>query len=117
MQQFVPLCVVKDTEIMSASTLNTRWKEGATGQSLPVFSSSQDLFTRIGVKPQERRCPSCDSIVYTRRHSRCGVCEQLLPESVIFSGADADRVSALLKSERQRHKAWLMRIESSGSKV
>ncbi len=42
---------------------------------------------------------------------RCGVCEQVLPERLQFSSAEAEKVDVLLRTERQRHKAWVMRIE------
>ena len=34
-----------------------------------------------------------------------------LPESFLFSGAEAERVDALLQAERRRHKAWLIKNE------
>ena len=77
----------------------------------PVAFDSQFFSSRIGVNLHELRCPSCNSVVYTRRHRRCGVCEAELPESVLFSPAEAERVDALLHTERQRHKAWLVRYE------
>ena len=71
----------------------------------------QSLLHRIGVEPRHDRCPLCDSIIYSRRHSRCGVCENPLPESLLFSGAEAERVTRQLQAERQRHRAWMTRNE------
>jgi len=50
---------------------------------------------------------SCDSVVYTRRHSRCGVCEQELLENLLFNRVEAEKVDVLLRAEQQRHKSWL----------
>ena len=71
----------------------------------------QLLLQRLGVAPRHERCPFCDSIIYSRRHSQCGVCEQELPASVRFSGVEAAKVDRLLETERRRHRAWLLRIE------
>ena len=96
---------------MSPATLNTR-AEHRPGQTLPVRLSGDFLSSRIGVRLREQRCPFCNSIVYTRRHSRCGVCEELLPERVLFSRAEAEKVKVLLRTERQRHRDWLTRIQA-----
>jgi len=77
----------------------------------PISFDGDFLSSRLGVRLRQQRCPSCNSIVYTRRHPRCGVCEMELPESFLFSGAEAERVDALLQAERRRHKAWLIKNE------
>src|SRR2546422_9919965 len=99
--------------IMSAATLTSGLRDTGRNESFPVFHGDQFLLRRIGVEPRHERCPSCDSIIYSRRHSRCGVCEQVLPASFLFSCAEAQRVDRLLKTERQRHRAWLMRTQAS----
>lgn len=96
---------------MSAATLNIRWSEQNGSGILPVSFGCEIRSNRIGVLPREQRCPYCNSIVYSRRHNRCGVCEQVLPECVLFSSEEADKVNLLLRTERQHHKAWLLRIE------
>jgi len=98
-------------EIMSASKLTLRLSRIGRSKSLPVFLGDQFLLRRIGVGPRSERCPSCNSIIYSRRHDRCGVCERILPESFLFNSTEVEKVDALLEIERQRHKAWLMRIE------
>jgi hypothetical protein len=96
---------------MRAAILNIRWSDDeGTGQP-SVASGSDFLSSRIGVPLREQHCPSCNSIIYSRRQSRCGVCEQVLPERLLFSSAEAKKVDVLLTTERQRHKAWVMRIE------
>ena len=96
---------------MSASTL--RWNDGAGDQVLLVVPGNQDLFCRFGVKSQERHCPSCDSIVYTRRHRLCGACGEVLPEDRLFTVGEAQNVEMLLQTERQRHRAWLKKTETN----
>ena len=92
---------------MSASTSNARRDDYARTQTLLVSSGNQDLFPRIGVVPKERHCPSCDSVVYSRRHRLCGVCAQVLPDDCLFTQTEAQNVETLLRTERQRHRAWL----------
>ena len=112
MQQLVAPCVVIGIEIMSATTLNTRWDDGRRDRTLSVFPGNPYLFSRIGVLPQERHCPSCDSIVYSRRHRLCGACGQVLPEDCRFTVSEVQVVESIVTIERQRHCAWLKRTEA-----
>ena len=65
----------------------------------------QLLLQRLGVERSLERCPCCNSIIY------CGVCEQMLPASIRFSGVEAAKVDRLLQVERERHRAWLSKSE------
>ena len=94
-------------KIMNAPTLNIRWSEDGRSETATVGFDDRFLSSRIGVRLREQRCPSCNSVVYTRRHNRCGVCEQELPENFLFNRAEAEKVDALLRAEQQRHKNWL----------
>src|SRR5437899_9412335 len=96
---------------MSASTLDIRWSKQGKSEIPLVSFRSETVSSRTGVHLHEQRCPACDSIVYSRRHSRCGVCEEVLPSSLLFTRNEADRVDELLKIERQRHRSWMMRIQ------
>jgi predicted nucleic acid-binding Zn ribbon protein len=107
MKQFIAVCVLMTVEIMSAPTVSIRWTDCDRNQSLPVLFDSQNSFVSIGVKPRERHCPSCDSIVYSRRHRLCGVCGEALPTDCLFTATEAENVEMLLRTERQRHRAWL----------
>jgi hypothetical protein len=98
---------------MSATKLNVRWMEAATGEKLPIHTDRSDLFTRLGVEPAERRCPSCNSLVYTRRHKVCGACGRTLPESCLFTSDEAERIDQLLRRERQRHRQWLKKVAAA----
>jgi len=95
---------------MNAEMLTIRRKTQDQGGPNPVAFDGQFLSSRIGVRLREQRCPSCNSVVYTRRHTRCGVCEQALPESFLFTSDEAEKVDSLLSAERQRHRAWLKRV-------
>jgi len=97
-------------EIMSASTLSIRWTDCDRAQPV-VLGGQNQYFGNFGirVKPRERYCPSCDSIVYSRRHRLCGVCGDVLPEDCLFTATEAESVEMLLRAERQRHRAWLKR--------
>ena len=94
---------------MNASTI-TFQRDGGSGSKMPtVFFDGRFLSSRIGVSLGEQHCPSCDSIIYSRRHGRCGVCEQKLPENFLFNSDEAEKIDTLLMAERQRHKTWLMK--------
>jgi len=94
---------------MNGSKLSVRWMEPEAGRPQASPNDGQAFYLRIGVEISQRRCPACDSIVYSRRHRRCGACDHMLPESCRFTAAEAERVGALLKVEHQRHRDWLRR--------
>lgn len=96
-------------EIMSAMKLNIQWLEfvKATPVSVPMARSA--MLARLGVEPASHRCPCCDSPVYSRRLKVCGVCGNELPREVLFTLDETERVDALLKAERERHRRWLRR--------
>jgi len=96
-----------DLTTMSTSTLTTRSDGSSRNESFSTFPGNQFLLRRIGVEPREQRCPHCNSLVYTRRHKQCGVCERVLPVRLLLSDVEAQRVDILLRTERQRHRAWL----------
>src|SRR2546428_9935460 len=96
---------------MNAPAFTIRWSDDRRSETPTVSFDGQFLSSRIGVCLREQRCPSCNSVVYSRRHSRCGVCEGVLPGSLLFTSEEAERVDALLRTERQRHRAWLRRVE------
>jgi len=93
--------------IMSAATWKIRWDDCDRNPALPVVLTGQNPFLSIRVKPRDQHCPSCDSIVYSRRHRLCGVCGEALPEGCRFTAAEAENVEMLLRTERLRHRAWL----------
>jgi predicted nucleic acid-binding Zn ribbon protein len=106
MKQFITRCVLMTEENMSASTLNFRWTDCDRNEAQAV-PGGQNQYFGITVKPRVGHCPSCESIVYSRRHSLCGVCGHALPEDCRFTATEAESVEMLLRTERQRHRAWL----------
>ena len=94
---------------MRATSLSIRWTDCDSNQAPPLILGSQNSFLSAGVKPRERYCPSCDSIVYSRRHRSCGVCGLPLPDDCLFTAAEAEKVEMLLRTEQQHHRAWLKR--------
>jgi hypothetical protein len=86
---------------MTATRLDIRWKDAWNQE--PAWTVVRQI-----ARPQPQvRCPSCNSILYTRRHKRCGVCEEELPEALLFSVVEASRVKELLRAEQQKHRAWM----------
>src|SRR5437763_16920811 len=99
------------TEIMKSQTLTVPGSEQGRRESLPVSFDGDILSSRLGIHLRQQRCPSCDSIIYSRRHNRCGVCERILPVDFLFTSDEAGKVDVLLRTERERHRAWLTRVE------
>ena len=99
---------------MNAVTLTVRETEQGSPENRPVSFNGDFLSSRLGIRLIEKRCPSCDSIIYSRRHNRCGVCERILPVNFLFTSDEAEKVNALLKTERHRHREWLMRVGAGG---
>lgn len=102
---------------MNALRLNVRWIEVEAGQPFPIATpvSGAPSLTRLGVAPTTRRCPHCNSVVYSRRHEQCGACEQPLPASCRFSQEEAEHVVALFQWEREQHRNWLKRTSGCGA--
>jgi len=92
---------------MSATACDVReWEIGEAELHDTIF------FSR-GVKVEaERRCPNCNSVVYSRRHKLCGVCAEPLPATCLFSEEQAQSVQSLLAEERARHRHWIHRFEN-----
>lgn len=105
MKQFINCRVLVIAENMSATISNSRWNGYL--QSRPATSGNPGMFTRVGVEPRAMHCPSCNSIVYSRRHRRCGACGENLPDDCLFTGGEARNVEMLMRAERERHRVWL----------
>lgn len=88
--------------------MNAVWCELET-RNYTAAATAPRLYARLGAPVQQRHCPFCDSIIYSRRHKLCGVCAQELPEQMLFSAEQADNVSSILRDEQRRHRAWLNR--------
>jgi hypothetical protein len=73
----------------------------------PVLSRDQWTVRQITPTPNNHRCPSCRSIIYSRRHRLCGVCSRPLPSEYLFTESEAARIEGLLSAERQHHQRWL----------
>ena len=74
--------------------------------------ANASLFARGVRVANQRRCPCCESIIYTRRHKVCSVCGSPLPDACLFSPEEANSVERLLKEERSRHRKWLNRFSN-----
>jgi hypothetical protein len=96
---------------MSVARLEFTWKEHSEVDRLivnlrPALRSG--FVRQIGSGPRKpAHCPECRSIIYSRRQRICGVCSQPLPDYLLFSQAEAQRVEQLLARERDRHRNWM----------
>lgn len=96
--------------------MKTAKQKIALRQSADISGGSQfgpdlagGILSRLGIRHVQKRCPHCDSIVYSRRHQLCGVCGEDLPGGCQFSPAEAQRIEEVLAADRQRYRAWLKR--------
>jgi len=55
-------------------------------------------------------CPECDSIIYSRRSGRCGVCGAALPQDCLFTDEQRAKIEAPMKEDEMRHKEALSKI-------
>ncbi len=97
---------------MSATIINYDSDEATAAWSGPTSSASFNFFGRLGVPGSGGRCPTCSSIIYSRRHELCSVCGGHLPEKCRFTTQEARRVESLFVAERSRHRAWLRKVSS-----
>lgn len=102
---------------MSVRPLDLVWDVEAEPWAFPVRVRQigwAPWVRQFGTSVRVLRCPGCMSIIYSRRHKFCNVCNQELPESLRFSEAEAHRVESLLEAERARHRKWMRRWSASG---
>jgi hypothetical protein len=95
---------------MSAAYLDLAWDTQSDVEVEMVHIQSARTLPavrRLGLGRKSGRCPACDSIIYSKRHKLCGVCGEALPENLLFTVTEAQRVERLLHVERMQHKKWL----------
>jgi hypothetical protein len=95
---------------MSAAYLELAWdtQQDLSSFAVPLTVAPAHKHVReISTRRVPAICPECKSIIYSRRHPLCGVCNQPLPEHLLFTGSEAQRVTRLLETERLRHRRWL----------
>jgi hypothetical protein len=99
----------KEKERMSAAYLEVVWDieniDTLNVRLTPV--DTKPTGTRLAGAIKPARCPECQSVIYSRRHRLCGVCNQPLPDHLLFSVMEARRVEDLLRTERSRHRQWM----------
>lgn len=108
-KQIVGSRVLLSGMITNTTISNSRWDPLLETPRRPAAARSESLFARLGAEPRPSHCPFCHSIVYTRRHPRCGACGGTLPDECLFTGREARNVEMLMRAERERHRAWLER--------
>ena len=91
---------------MSATKLKFGWEEWEDSATFPNKLDRADALFPGGWDLRVRRCPSCQAVVYSRRHQHCGVCEEPLPAHCRFQPEQVQRVEALLRHERELYLEW-----------
>jgi hypothetical protein len=98
---------------MSAVNLKIDWKHELRQCDVPVsIRAKEQLFHRTGTPTRPAQCPTCGSIVYSKRHKLCGLCGCELPEACLFSKQVALTIETMMKTEKERHRAWLRKAST-----
>jgi uncharacterized Zn finger protein (UPF0148 family) len=50
------------------------------------------------------KCPKCGSVIYSRRNVLCGVCGKRLPDELLFSPKEREKVERDLQELKQRER-------------
>ncbi len=61
------------------------------------------------------KCPTCGSIVYSRRNLLCGVCGERLPSELLFTPEQREAVERDLQALKQREREMRRRESESSS--
>ena len=59
-------------------------------------------------------CPKCDSIIYSRRSGRCGVCGDLLPKDLLFTDEQRLKIETQIQEDEERHNESMSIIWTDG---
>ncbi len=50
-------------------------------------------------------CPACDAVIYSRRSGRCGVCGVELPEDLLFSDEQREKIEDQMERMKAEQRA------------
>src|SRR5688500_13807196 len=95
---------------MRVTKLKIEWHEPISAEHPREqgTSTSVGILSRIGIQQQlQKRCPRCESIVYSRRNILCGVCGHVLPSACLFEPHEAQKVAQMIERERERYRKWI----------
>src|SRR5437870_993131 len=100
---------------MNATKLEIEWREPSQTEQpqQASFSAAAGILSRMGIRQLQKRCPRCESIVYSRRNILCGVCGHILPSACLFAPHEAQKIEQIIERDRQRYKKWVKRIAST----
>jgi len=106
---------VRSKNHMNATEFDILWKQSqfdveVSAEAIKGVEQSPHKLNFIGKCPssdRSLRCPHCHAVIYSRRHNLCGVCNRMLPEKLLFSPAQAQRIGQLMQTERQKHRSWM----------
>jgi hypothetical protein len=61
------------------------------------------------------KCPNCGSIIYSRRNVLCGVCGKRLPEELLFTVEEREKVDHELENMDRRGKETRSELREASS--
>jgi hypothetical protein len=60
----------------------------------------------------EFKCPHCQSIIYSRRHKVCGKCGSALPENLVLTPAQIQKLDKERAREKKRSREFNLPSDS-----
>ena len=57
----------------------------------------------------EYRCPKCHRLIYDRRSKKCGWCDAELPEELLFTKEESDKVNKEMAGLEEERKKFQIR--------
>ena len=49
-------------------------------------------------------CPTCDAVIYSRRSGLCGVCGAKLPDELLFSSEQREKLEDQMERMKAEHR-------------
>jgi acetyl-CoA carboxylase beta subunit len=105
---------------MNGAKLIVDWKQAEPtdqfspelrSESQPKSGRKLERYSRqIVATKSVSKCPSCESIIYSRKNKICGVCAEALPDELLFTADERERVEELIEREKMRHHWWRARM-------
>lgn len=62
-----------------------------------------------------KRCPSCNSPIYSRKRIYCGVCGEKLPSELLLTEEQRRAIDEINKDCRENHEDFMTRMEERES--
>ncbi len=66
----------------------------------------------INSDKKEYRCPQCKRLIYDRKHKKCGYCGAELPEDLLFTQEEVEKMNKELTELEEQHRKLRIKKEN-----